>query len=119
MFKNCNQPNEPLFHELKVLDFDKHKFLTISSFMWQLLYDNTPDTIKSSFNIRHRYYEENNPKYHIPNISSELLKKNTVYQGSKIWNSLKYDIKIKKSIFSLKKNFKKKTFRKGFSITVF
>ena len=26
LFKNCNQPTEPLFHELKVLDFDKHKF---------------------------------------------------------------------------------------------
>ena len=34
LFKNHNQPTEPLFHELKVLDFDKHKFLTISSFIW-------------------------------------------------------------------------------------
>ena len=40
LFKNCKQPTEPLFHDhdLKVLDFDKHKFLTISSFMWQLTY---------------------------------------------------------------------------------
>ena len=44
LFKNRNQPTEPLFHELKVLDFDKHKFLIISSFMWQLTYDNIPDT---------------------------------------------------------------------------
>ena len=44
LFKNRNQPTEPLFHELKVLDFDKHRFLTISSFMWQLTYSNIPDT---------------------------------------------------------------------------
>ena len=44
LFKNRNQPTELLFHELKVLDFDKHEFLIISSFMWQLTYDNIPDT---------------------------------------------------------------------------
>ena len=32
LFKNHNQPPETLIHELKVLDFDKYKFLTISSF---------------------------------------------------------------------------------------
>ena len=106
LFKNRNQPTEPLFHELKVLDFDKHKFLTISSFMWQLTYDNITDTIKSSFNIRNREYEENNLKHHIPNISLKLLKRNIVYQGPRTWNSLKSDIKIKSSIFSFKKAFK-------------
>ena len=85
------------------LDFDKHKFLTISSSMWQLTYDNIPDTIKSSFNIRNRDYGVNNRKYHIPNISSEILKRNIVYQGPKIWNNLKNDIKTKKSILSFKK----------------
>ena len=78
LFKNRSQPTEPLFHELKVLDFDKHKFLTISSFMWQLTYDNIPDTIKSSFNIRNRDYGVNNRKYHIPNISSEILKRHCI-----------------------------------------
>ena len=106
LFKNRNQPTEPLFHELKVLDFDKHKFLTISSFMWQLTYDNITDTIKSSFNIRNREYEENNLKYHIPNINLKLLKRNIVYQGPRTWNRLKSDIKIKRSIFSFKKAFK-------------
>ena len=106
LFKNRNQPTEPLFHELKVLDFDKHKFLIISSFMWQLTYDNITDTIKSSFNIRNREYEENNLKYHIPNINLKLLKRNIVYQGPRTWNRLKSDIKIKRSIFSFKKAFK-------------
>ena len=53
LFKNRNKPTEPLFHELKVLDFDKHKFLIISSFMWQSsTYGNIPVAIMSSFNIR-------------------------------------------------------------------
>ena len=107
LFKNCNQPTEPLFHELKVLDFDKNKFLTISSFMWQLTYYNIPDTIKSSFNIRNRAYEESNLKHHIPNINLELRKKHgersIAYQGPRMRNSLKNDIKITKSIFSFKK----------------
>ena len=106
LFKNRNQPTEPLFHELKVLDFDKHKFLTISSFMWQLTYENIPHTIKSSFNIRNRERGENNLKYHVPNINLEFLKRNIVYQGPRICNSLKNDIKIKTSIFSFKKALK-------------
>ena len=58
--KNRIQPTEPLFYELKVLDFDKHnKFLTMSGFMWQLTYDNIPDKIKSSFKIRNGNYREN------------------------------------------------------------
>ena len=80
--------------------------------MWQLIYDSISDTIKSSLNIRNRDYGENNPKYHIPNISSELLKRNIVYQGPKIWNSLKNDIKFQKSIFSFKKTFKKQLLEK-------
>ena len=60
LFKNRNQPTEPSFYELKVLDFDKHnKFLTMSGFMWQLTYDNIPDTIKSSCKIRNSNYREN------------------------------------------------------------
>ena len=112
LFKNPNHSTEPLFHKLKFLDFDKHEFLIISSFMWQLTYDNIPDTIKSSFNIRNREYGENNLKYHVPNINLELLKRNIVYQGPRIWNSLKNDIKIKMSIFSFKKALKNKLLEK-------
>ena len=54
--------------------------------MWQLTYENIPDTIKSSFNIRNREYRENNLKYHVPNINLELLKRNIVHQGPRIWN---------------------------------
>ena len=70
--------------------------------MWQLTYDNIPDTIKSSFSIRNREYGERDLKYHIPNINLELLKRKIVYQGPRIWNSLKNDIKIKNSIFNFK-----------------
>ena len=103
LFKNRNHPTEPLFHELKVLDFDKNKFLTISSFMWQLTYDNIPDIIKSSLNITNRDYGVNNCKYHIPNIISEILKRNIVYQGPKIWNNLKMTSKLKGASSVLKK----------------
>ena len=77
--------------------------------------DNIPDTIKSSFNIRNREYGENNLKYHICNINLELFKRNVKYQGplyTKIWNSLKNDIKIKKTIFSFKKPLKNELLKK-------
>ena len=57
-------------------------------------------------------YGENNLKYHISNINLELLKRNIVYQGPKIWNSLKNDIKIKKTIFSFKKPLKNELLEK-------
>ena len=54
LFKNRSHSVEPLFKDLKILDFEKHKFLTISSFMWQLTYNNIPDTIKTAFKTRNR-----------------------------------------------------------------
>ena len=112
LFKNRSHSIEPLFKDLKILDFEKHKFLTISSFMWQLTYNNIPDTIKTAFKTRNRDYGENNLKYHLPNINSELLKRNVIYQGPKIWNSLKNNIKNKKSIYSFKKTLKNKLLKK-------
>ena len=60
---------------------------------------NLPSTLETE-------YRENNLKYHIPNINFALLKRNIVYQGPRIWNNLKNDIKIKKNIFSFKKALK-------------
>ena len=112
LFKNRSHSIEPLFKVLKILDFEKHKFLTISSFMWQLTYNNIPDTIKTAFKTRNRDYGENNLKYHLPNINSELLKRNIIYQGPKIRNSLKSNIKNKKSIYSFKRTLKNKLLEK-------
>ena len=112
LFKNRSHSIEPLFKDLKILDFEKYKFLTISSFMWQLTYNNIPDTIKTAFKTRNRDYGENNLKYHLPNINSELLKRNIIYQGPKIWNSLKNNIKNKKSIYSFKRTLKNKLLEK-------
>ena len=86
--------------------------------MWQLTYKNIPDTIKSSFNFRNREYGGNNLKYHVPNINLELLKRNIVYQGPRIWNRLKNDIKNKKSIFSFKKALKNELLEKDSQVTV-
>ena len=112
LFKARNQPIEPLFHELNMLDFEKHKYLTISSFMWQLTYDNIPATIKSSFNARKRGYGESNHKYHVPNVNSELSKRTIIYQGPKIWKKLKTDVKNKTNIFSFKRFLKNEFLKK-------
>lgn len=80
--------------------------------MWQLTHDNIPNTIKSAFKTRNRNYGENNLKYHLPNINSELLKRNIIYQGPKIWNSLESNIKNKKSIYSFKRTLKNELLEK-------
>ena len=79
--------------------------------MWQLTHDNIPKTIKSAFKTRNRNYGENNLKYHVPNINSELLKRN-IYQGPKIWNSLESNIENKNSIYSFKRTLKNELLEK-------
>ena len=85
--------------------------------MWQLTYDNIPATIKSSFNARKRSHGESNHKYHVPNVSSELsIKELTIiYQGPKIWNKLKNDVKNKTNIFSFKRFLKNEFLEKDLS----
>ena len=51
-------------------------------------------------------------KYHLPNINSELLKRNIIYQGPNIWNSLESNIKNKKSIYSFKRTLKNELLEK-------
>ena len=83
--------------------------------MWQSTYDNIPATIKYSFNARKRGYGESNHKYHVPNVSSELSKRTIIYQGPKIWNKLKTDVKNKTNIFSFKRFLKNEFLKKDLS----
>ena len=56
LFKKSNHPTEPLFQKLNILDFEKLKLLKIGIFMWKVLNDKVPQTLKDHFSIRERNY---------------------------------------------------------------
>ena len=54
------------------------------------------------FSVKKRGYGNKNYKFHIPTIKSNLLKRNIIYQGPKVWNSISFGICSKKSISCFK-----------------
>ena len=82
LFKKSNHPTEPLFQKLNILDFEKLKLLKIGIFMWKVLNDKVPQTLKDHFSIRERNYAiygHNNAKFHLPLAITNLFKQDTVY----------------------------------------
>ena len=71
--------------------------------MWKVANNETPNTIASLFSKRHRVYDgDNNYKYYIPTINTDLMKRNIIYQGPVIWNTIPSEIKNKKIFSPLK-----------------
>ena len=88
---------------MKILNFENQRILTLGKFLWKVRNNETPANIAMLFNSRTRVYGDNNYKYQIPTVNTELLKRNVVYQGPLVWNSIPADIKNKKNIFCFKK----------------
>ena len=70
--------------------------------MWKLSNNETLASISEHFQIRNREknffsFGEKKIKYHVPSAKSELLKTNIIFQGPRLWNSLKTELKNKKS----------------------
>ena len=100
--KKKNSPIEPLYNEMKILTLEKIRQLTIGNFMWKVSNDEIPETIKNNFQLRPRMYGDQNYKYYLPLPNSDLLKRNIIYQGPLIWNSIPSDIKNKKNSLGFK-----------------
>ena len=83
LFKKSNHPTEPLFQKLNNLNFEKLKLLKIGIFMWKVLNDKVPQTLKNHFSIRERNYGHSNAKFHLPLANKNLFKQDIVYQGPK------------------------------------
>ena len=66
LFKKSNYPKETLFQKLNILNFEKLKLLKIGIFMWTVLNDIVPQTLKDHFSIRERNYGYNIAKFHLP-----------------------------------------------------
>ena len=107
LFKTSNHSTEPLFQKLNILDFEKLKLLKIRIFMWKVLNDNVPQTLKDHFSIRERNCGHNNAKFHLPLANANFFKRDIVYQGPKLWNSMSTNIKNKVSAPTFKTSLKK------------
>ena len=88
LFKKSNHPTEPLFQKLNILDFEKLKLLKIGIFMWKVLNDMVPKTLKDYVSVRERNYGHSNAKFHFPLVNTNLFKRDIVYQGQKLWESI-------------------------------
>ena len=92
LFKKSNHPTELLFQKLNVLNFEKLKLLKIGIFMWKVLNDMVPKTLKDYVSVRERNYGHSNAKFHFPLVNTNLFKRDIVYQGQKLWKSILYQI---------------------------
>ena len=89
LFKKYNEHTEPLFKELDTLDFDKSKLLAISKFIWQIKNNIIPETISKLFKEKDRTYREgDHRKFHVPNVTLEIVQRRIFYQGSEKWNAI-------------------------------
>ena len=75
--------------------------------MWKALNGKVPQTLKDQLSIRVRTYGHNNAKFHLALANINLFKRDTVYQGPKLWNSVPTNIKNKASVPTFKTAVKK------------
>ena len=70
--------------------------------MRKVLNDEVPHILKDYFSIRERNYGHNNAKFHLPLANTNLFKRDIVYQGPKLWNSIPANIRNKVSVPTFK-----------------
>ena len=62
--------------------------------MWRVANKEAPNTITGQFSLKGRVYGNKNVKFHISSARSNLVKRNIIYQGPKLWNSIEGGYKI-------------------------
>ena len=76
--------------------------------MWRVANKEAPSTFTGQFSLKERVYGNKNVKFYIPNVRSNLLKRNIIYQGPKLGNSITVETCSKKSIQTCKTAYRKK-----------
>ena len=76
--------------------------------MWRVANKEAPSTFTGQFSLKERVYGNKNVKFYIPNVRSNLLKRNIIYQWPKLGNSITVETCSKKSIQTFKTAYRKK-----------
>lgn len=95
MFKIFNHSTETPFNEVKILNLEQQKNLAVAGFRWKVKNDMIPKILQSN---RNRVYAQNNQKYIIPIANTDFLKQGITYQGPRVWNYLKSELKNKETL---------------------
>ena len=109
-FMKNRHPNV-LFKQHKVLNFEKQETLVHETF-WNICmiyvecykwrgrkyYHRTTSIKRQNLCNKNYYYSNKKHEFYIPSARSNLLKRNIIYQGPKLWNSITVETCSKKSI---------------------
>ena len=88
---NRRTPTDPLFRDLKIVPFLDVNIYSIARFMFRYVNGSLPKPFVGYFTTNaniHSYNTRQTLHFHLPNVRSDLGKKNIKYRGAKIWNRL-------------------------------
>ena len=100
----------PLFKKLSLLKIDDIHSLQIALFMHSVHFNSIPNTFQNLFKKNsevHNYATRHANDYTINFSRTNIHKSFIVSSGPRLWNSLPFELKSKKSIFCFKKHLKK------------
>ena len=82
---NRRAPTDSLFRDLKIIPFLDVNIYMISRFMFRYVNGRVPSLFCASI---HKYETRQALHFHLPQVRSDLGKKNIRYRGAQIWNYL-------------------------------
>ena len=88
---NRRTPTDPIFRDLKIVPFLDVNIYSIARFMFRYVNGSLPKPFVGYFTTNaniHSYNTRQTLHFHLPNVRSDLGKKNIKYRGAKIWNRL-------------------------------
>ena len=100
-----NAHTNPLFFNLKLLTICNLNKLQTYCFMYKIVNNLLPDSLKSWFRYNsdvHNYNTRGSTKLHITSHNTALRANSIIINGAKLWNDLNADIKILSSFYIFK-----------------
>ena len=88
---NRRAPTDSLFRDLKIIPFLDVNIYMISRFMFRYVNGRVPSLFCGYFTFNtsiHKYETRQARHFHLPQVRSDLGKKNIRYRGAQIWNYL-------------------------------
>ena len=102
-FKKKHDNTTELFRTNRLLPFDESLKLSSAKLMWKAAHNLLPSALNLHF--QKRLY---NNTFHLPFRRIEICQHSAAYQAVRVWNSISPELRHKKSLNSIKTNYKNK-----------
>ena len=102
-FKKKHDDTTELFSTDRLLPFDESLKLSSAKLMWKAAHNLLPSALKMHF--QKRLF---NNTFHLPFRRIEICQHSAAYQAVQVWNNISPELRHKKSLNSLKTNYKNK-----------